>query len=260
MIRLSRCLLALAACMLASGCATSPTGRNQLIMVSDAQMDRMGSQMFMQFKQKKPTSQDPTTNAHVECVVDHLLAELPRNQRNGWEVRVFRDNTPNAFALPGRKIGVHTGILQLTQNDAQLATVVAHEIGHVLARHSNERASMGMLAEMTQQVAGQINPAGAAVLGVGTQVGVLLPYSRTHETEADVMGQDLMARAGYDPRESIRLWQIMARQKNGAPVEILSTHPADSSRIQKLQAHLRQSMPLYEQALASGRRPACSRY
>lgn len=240
-------------------CATSPTGRSQLMMVSDSQMAAAGQQMFAQLKDKQPVVHDAVVSDEVQCVVSALLRELPADQRSGWEVQVFDDKTPNAFALPGRKIGVHSGMLKLVENEAQLAAVIGHEIGHVLARHANERASMGLLAQIGQEVAGQvISPAGAAVFGLGAQFGVLLPYSRTHESEADVMGQDLMARAGYDPRESIRLWQLMEKQGQGKPPEFLSTHPATGTRMQGLNAHLQQSLPLYQRAQATGKYPRCN--
>ncbi len=240
-------------------CATSPTGRNQLMMVGDAEMASMGQQLFAQMQQKTPPVNDARVNGEVNCVVHALVAELPATMRSGWEFRVFDDKTPNAFALPGKKIGVHSGMLKLVQNDDQLAAVIGHEIGHVLARHANERASMGMLAQITQEVAGQIGPGTAAVFGLGAQVGVMLPYSRTHEAEADVIGQEMMARAGFDPRQSIALWQLMGKQDKDAPPELLSTHPADGTRLRGLNAHLQKAWPLYEQALAAGKKPHCQR-
>lgn len=248
----------LACGLLVAACATSPTGRNQLMMVSDSEMAASGQQMFAQLKSKEPVVRDVYVNRHVQCVVDNLLRELPADVSGGWEVQVFEDKTPNAFALPGRKIGVHTGMLQLVQNDAQLAAVIGHEIGHVEARHANERASMGLVAQMSQELAGQmVSPSAATIFGLGTQVGVLLPYSRTHEAEADVMGQDMMARAGYDPRESINLWQLMEQQSKGSPPEFLSTHPANATRLQGLSAHLQKSFPVYQRARVKGKYPSC---
>lgn len=240
-----------------AGCATSPTGRSQLMMVGDDQMSAAGQQMFAQLKQKETVIHDPSVSAEVNCVVNDLLAQMPAGLQTGWEVQVFEDKSPNAFALPGRKIGVNTGMIKLVENDSQLAAVIGHEIGHVIARHANERASMGVLAQLGQEVAGQINPVGAAVFGLGTEVGIMLPYSRTHEAEADVIGQDLMARAGFDPRESIRLWQLMGKQGGDRPPELLSTHPATQSRIEGLTAHLKVTIPMYQQAQAAGRRPRC---
>ncbi|HSC75861.1 MAG TPA: M48 family metallopeptidase [Pseudomonadales bacterium] len=245
--------------LLAAGCATSPTGRSQLIMVPDDQMAASGIQMYAQLKEKETVVRDPVASTEVNCVVNDLLRQLPPAWQTGWEVQVFEDKDPNAFALPGKKIGVNTGMLTLAQNDAQLATVIGHEIGHVIARHASERASIGMLSQIGEEVAGQISPAGAAVFGLGSQVGIMLPYSRTHEAEADVIGQDLMARAGFDPRESIRLWQLMAKQGGGKPPELLSTHPANSSRIEELTEHLKVTIPMFQRAQAAGRRPYCLR-
>lgn len=252
----SQWLLAALVALLAA-CATSPTGRSQLMLVGDSQMAAAGQQLFAQMVQKQTVVRDPAINAQVNCVVDALTRELSPEWRHGWDVRIFDDKSPNAFALPGRKIGVHTGMLQLVQNNDQLASVIGHEIGHVLARHANERESMGAVAQLGQGVAGQINPASAAIFGLGAQVGVMLPYSRTHEAEADVIGQDLMARAGFDPRESVRLWQLMGQQGGPRPPEFLSTHPATGTRMQGLNAHLQKTLPVYEQAVRAGKRPRC---
>lgn len=227
------------------------------MMVGDDQMAASGQQLFSQMKQKERVINDPAVSAEVRCVVNNLLTVLPADWQSGWEVQVFENKSPNAFALPGRKIGVNSGMMTLVENDAQLATVIGHEIGHVIAHHANERASMGMLSQIGQEVAGQINPAGAAVFGLGAQVGILLPYSRTHETEADIIGQNLMARAGFDPRESVRLWQLMEKKGGGKPPELLSTHPAGASRISELNGHLKVSMPMYQNAQGAGRRPRC---
>jgi predicted Zn-dependent protease len=254
---MNRLLLLLVLVFGVAGCATSPTGRTQLMMVGDDQMSAAGQQMFAQLKQKDNVVQDPAISGEVHCVVNDLLAQMPAGVQTGWEVQVFEDKSPNAFALPGRKIGVNTGMIRLVENDSQLAAVIGHEIGHVIARHANERASMGVLAQLGQEVAGQINPVGAAVFGLGTEVGIMLPYSRTHEAEADVIGQDLMARAGFDPRESIRLWKLMEKQDGDRPPELLSTHPATQARIEGLTAHLKITMPMYQQAQAAGRRPHC---
>lgn len=244
---------------LVQSCATSPTGRSQLMLVDDKTIAASGQQMFAQLKQKESVNHNPTINAQVSCVVNNLLSVLPTEWQNGWEVRVFENKEPNAFALPGRKIGVNSGMMRVVENDAQLATVIGHEIGHVIAHHAAERASMGVVAQLGQEVAGQIDPSSAAIFGLGAQVGVLLPYSRTHEAEADTIGQNLMAQAGFDPRASIRLWQLMAQQNGPKPPEILSTHPANQSRIDALSQHLSVTMPMFERARAMGRQPHCVR-
>jgi predicted Zn-dependent protease len=255
---MNRLLVLLLLVLCVTGCATSPTGRSQLMMVGDDQMAASGQEMFAQMKQKEKVINDPVVSTEVHCVVNNLLAVLPPEWQSGWEVQVFDDKSPNAFALPGRKIGVNSGMMKLVENDAQLATVIGHEIGHVIAHHANERASMGLLSQIGQEVAGQINPAGAAVFGLGAQFGVMLPYSRTHEAEADIIGQNLMARAGFDPRDSIRLWKLMEQKGGDKPPELLSTHPAGASRISELSAHLKVSMPMYQHAQANGKHPHCN--
>lgn len=240
-----------------SGCVTSPTGRSQFIMVDDRQMASQGAQVFSQIKQKMPLQQSPVTNRRVDCVADALLWQLPQNERDGWEVRVFSSKDTNAFALPGKKIGVFTGMLDLVQNDAQLAAVIGHEIAHVQARHAAERASMSSVSQLGAGVADILLPGSGDLVNVGSQMGVLLPYSRAHESEADIMGQLLMAQAGFDPRASIELWQLMQRKNGSGGPQFLSTHPAPGNRIQALQTQLNRTMPLYERARRMGNTPRC---
>ncbi len=251
---------------LATACAVSPTGRRQLLLVNSQQINAMGMQAFNQVKQDKPIEPDPHVNAVVQCVVNAITAALPGGPQGRWEVVVFRDPTPNAFALPGGKIGVHTGIFKAARNQDQLATVIAHEIGHVLANHSNERVSQqyavqGGLTAVDALYGSRMSPVARQTLmqglGLGAQYGVLMPYSRTHESEADQIGLELMARAGFDPRQSIALWQNMQASGEGQPIEFLSTHPGSDTRMRDLNAQLRQVMPLYQAAQAQGRRPHC---
>lgn len=244
-------------------CSTSPTGRNQLILVSDAQMDQMGIASFSQMKEKNPPLADAETNAYVQCISNALL-KAAGEQPQSWEVRVFKDDSANAFALPGKKIGVYTGMFNVAKNQHQLAAVIGHEIGHVQAKHGAERVSLNMAAQLGQQVA-QISlednenaPMIMAAIGIGSQVGVLLPYSRTHESEADYMGLKLMARAGFKPEESVTLWQNMAKAGGGAPPEFLSTHPSDKTRIKQLRSAMGEADALYQQAVSQGLQPACS--
>jgi predicted Zn-dependent protease len=250
-------------CLLAA-CATSPTGRSQLLVMPDAEVDQMGLQSFATLKQQKPISQNPQYNQMAACVANAITQEVGGG---GWEVVVFEDSSPNAFALPGNKIGVHTGMITLVAgNQNQLAAVIGHEVGHVLAKHSNERASqdmavnqgLGMVQAMSnpQSTMGQT---GMALLGLGAEYGILKPYSREHESEADIIGMDLMAKAGFDPSQSITLWQKMDQASQGQqPIEFMSTHPAHATRIQQLQQHLPQAMALFQQAQATGKQPHCN--
>ncbi|MDH3727475.1 MAG: M48 family metallopeptidase, partial [Myxococcales bacterium] len=182
-----------------------------------------------------------------------------------WEALVFDDPTPNAFALPGGKIGVHTGMLDVATTPGQLAAVLGHEVGHVLLRHGNERMSQSILAESA--ISASSAAAGAAApeyqdlivggLGVGAQYGVLLPFSRKHEVEADQVGQIFMAEAGFYPAEAITLWQKMAELGSEAPEQWQSTHPSDETRIARLHANLPRAMQDYEKARAAGKDPLC---
>jgi predicted Zn-dependent protease len=247
-------------------CTTSPTGRRQLLLFSESEISKMGVAAFEDLKKSEKVSGDARVKRYVECVANALLVALPGDEGRGWEVEVFDDDTPNAFALPGRKIGVHTGILKAAKNQHQLAAVIGHEIGHVEARHSGERLSVqttaGAAATLAALMIGgnssERNMAMAA-LGVGATVGVILPFSRTHEREADVIGLRHMARAGFDPSESVKLWQNMGALNQGkVPPEFLSTHPSDTTRINGLQAEIPNVLPVYVAARQQGRRPNCS--
>jgi len=264
-------ITALAAAVLLAGCATttSPTGRTQYVgAVSQAQLNQMGEQAFAETKTQMRASTDAKQQAYVRCIVTDIVRELPANwQQLNWESVVFVDDNPNAFALPGGKVGVHTGILKVAQNQDQLAAVIAHEIGHVYANHHDERITRQMGAQGLLGVAGaalgarygegaqqSANQLGGAAL----QTTFLLPGTRTQETEADVVGQDLMAKAGFDPRAAVGLWQNMIAASGGnRPPQWLSTHPNPENRISELQARAASLVPAYEQAQAAGKRPRC---
>jgi len=247
--------------LLLTACVTSPTGRSQLIFMPDAQINQMGLQAFDSLKKEKPVSNNGKYNQIASCITGAIVQQVGGQ----WEVVVFEDPTPNAFALPGNKIGIHTGMLSLIRNQDQLAAVIGHEIGHVLAKHSNERASQEMAVNsglgIVQAVTAPQTALGqtaVGLLGIGAQYGVLMPYSRVHESEADIIGVDLMAKAGFDPRQSISLWQIMDQAAKGQqPVEFLSTHPSHATRIQDLERHMPQAMGYFQQAQSMGRQPRC---
>ncbi|MGB5612042.1 MAG: M48 family metallopeptidase [Sedimenticolaceae bacterium] len=257
---LKHLITTLAALVLLSGCATSPTGRTQLALMPDSQMNDMGLQAFTNIKKKTPIERGRTTNSYVQCVAQAIIREVGGN----WEVVVFKDEDANAFALPGGKIGVNTGLLKVAENQDQLATVIGHEVMHVLSNHANERVSQTFAVE---QGLGLISAAASpqtgtgktlmGLLGVGAQYGVLLPYNRIQESEADLLGLDLMAKAGFDPRESTKLWINMGRSGGGQPPQFLSTHPSHANRISDLQKHMPIALRLQEQARQLGKRPAC---
>ena len=244
-----------------SGCATSPMGRSQLIMMSDSDMNAMGDKAFLSLVQKTPLVKDRQANAYVDCVAEALIREVGGQ----WEVAVFQDNDANAFALPGGKIGVNSGLLGVAVNQDQLATVIGHEVSHVLARHSNERLSQESATKIglgvIQSVAssqGYGNQAVFGALGLGAQYGILLPYSRVQESEADLLGLDLMARAGFNPNESVNLWVNMGKATGGKQsAEFLSTHPSHDTRIQDVQNRMPLAMELSRKAHAAGKNPQC---
>jgi predicted Zn-dependent protease len=260
-----RTAICLALLALAS-CTTSPLGRRQLKLFPEAQMAQMGLAAFDKMKQEVPRSRDARTNAFVACVATAIVGELAGPARNDWQVVVFEDTSANAFALPGKRIGVHTGLLAVAKNQHQLAAVLGHEVGHVVAGHSNERVSQAFATQSGLQLAQVLSGAASptqqqliGLLGVGAQYGILLPYSRAHETEADLLGLDLMARAGFDPQESVQLWMNMSAGSRGQPPEFLSTHPSHESRMRELRNRMPSAAKLYESARATGKRPACSR-
>ncbi len=268
LLRRRRGLLTVAlAALIVVACSTSPTGRKQLILLPDSQMDQLGIASYTEMKKSQPIETDDSANAYVSCVAkaitDRLKGKWAKQQ---WEVTVFKDDSANAFALPGGKIGVHTGLFKAAQNQHQLAAVLGHEVGHVLARHGNERVSQNLAAQTGLQItAAMLGGSEAkrqtvlAALGVGAQVGILLPFNRTHESEADLIGLKLMSEAGFDPRESIRLWENMGKLGGSKPPEFLSTHPSGKTRIHNLNKAMPEAMALYRQAQAEGRRPNCKR-
>lgn len=258
---MKKLLSALALLSLLGGCAThqSPTGRGQTLLFSPAEMNQLGAASFEEMKKQQKISKDSKVNAYVGCVANRVTAALPdKSQR--WEVVVFDSPQVNAFALPGGHIGVYTGLLKVAENQDQLAVVLGHEVAHVLAQHSNEQVSRAQMTGTGLQLANVALGAGGianrdlymAALGLGAQVGYILPFGREQESEADVMGLELMARAGFDPRAGTILWQNMAKAGGAQGPELLSTHPSHNTRIRDLARLEQQVMPLYEAARASG--------
>ncbi len=256
--------------LLTSACATTMTGRKQLVLIDDAKMDEMGVAAFADLKNSGKVASDSATNAYVRCVADAIIAVVPAGgaaPKDGkWEIVVFDDETPNAFALPGGKIGVHTGMLEVATTAGQLAAVLGHEVGHVLLRHGNERLSQSVAAQSILEASStaasiklpEYRDAIVGGLGVGAQYGVLLPFSRKHESEADTVGQRFMAEAGFNPAEAVKLWQKMLEASEGkAPPQWMSTHPANSTRIESLKASLPEAKELYRKARSKGKNPQC---
>lgn len=247
-------------------CSTSPTGRTQFTVMPDSQMNAIGAKSFSQMKEETPIEKDPRTNEYVKCIAMAIAREATDTTGvSDWEVVVFKDNSANAFALPGGKIGVHTGMLTVAKTAAQLAAVLGHEVGHVIARHGNERVSQNVTAGGAMTALALLNKDNPnrntimAAAGLGTQFGILLPFSRSHESEADKIGLDLMARAGFDPHESVALWQNMSASGGKQPPQWMSTHPSHETRISKLQEGIPEAMDTYNRARSSGKNPNCVR-
>ncbi len=249
-------------------CATSPLGRRQLVGMPESQMNAMGAQSFEELKKQTPIEKNPAINAYVNCVASSIT-EAAKGQLSidRWEIVVFKSDQINAFALPGGKIGVYTGILPVLKTDAQLAAVLGHEVGHVIAQHGNERVSQSMIAQggivLADLFSGKMDPSKKqllmAGLGLGIQYGVLLPYGRTQESEADIIGLRLMSQAGFDPHQAIEVWNNMSAANSGkAPPEWMSTHPSDQTRIQNISSRMSEVWPMYQSAQNAGKRPHCS--
>lgn len=245
----------LAGVIFLAGCTTVPvTGRHELNLVSSDQEVQLGLSSFDQLKKDTPISHDPAANALVQRVGKRIAEVASKDLPNAqWEFVVFESKEANAFCLPGGKVGVYTGILPITQNDAGLATVLGHEVGHAVAHHGASRMTRAMVAQGVGEAAGaaigsssyaQYQNLFMSLYGVGSKVGVELPYDRAQESEADHIGIIYMARAGYDPREAVAFWQRFATYNNqqGSQqsflTKFLSTHPVDSQRIKDLQGLL----------------------
>ncbi|WP_163558272.1 M48 family metallopeptidase [Halomonas sp. NO4] len=265
-MRWIHCLAIGALSVALAACTTSPTGRSQLTLMSEQQLDQMGEQAFAQYQQELPAV-GGAPQRYAECIAGAIVAVLPERERQqNWQIRVFESDQANAFALPGGYMGVNTGLLEIAETQDQVAAVIGHEIAHVLARHANERASTQMATQVglsaLGSAAGLEGPGGEqmmAALGLGAQYGILLPFSRRHESEADVVGLNLMADAGFDPRASLALWQNMAAQGGGQPPAWLSTHPSHGQRMGGLEAQMGEALSRYEQARSAGRTPNCPR-
>lgn len=240
------------------GCATVPeTGRQQLNLLPADEEFKLGLSSFEEIKKKTPICKDPAINALVQKVGKRIaaVANLPNAQ---WEFVVFESREANAFCLPGGKVGVYTGILQITKNEAGLATVIGHEVAHAVARHGAERVSQALVIQAGGSLLGRsisssdprVQSAVMLAYGIGTTIGVELPYSRMQESEADHIGLLYMARAGYDPREAIAFWQRFSefnKAQGGSNVPaFLRTHPLDEKRIEQLKAWLPEALAQYK--------------
>lgn len=257
-----RQMLLLASLSTLIGCATTATGRQQLILMPADQISQMGITAFNDLKAAKKVHPSGKNVNYIHCITQAMTRTLTNTS---WEVALFVDDSPNAFALPGNKIGIHSGLIALTDNPDQLAAVIGHEISHVLARHSNERLSQKMALQqglmLSTKISApntQLGKTALSLLGLGGHYGILLPFSRLHEQEADILGLTLMAKAGFDPQHSITLWQKMAQANQQHASEFLSTHPSYHHRIETLSQHMPTALALSKEANALGRNPHCT--
>ncbi len=251
--------LALILSFILIACYKAPvTGRSQFIILSQSQENEMGLLAFQEVLKDEKISNNPSYNNSVKRV-GQRIATVSDTPNYEWEFKVVdNDEQINAFALPGGKVAVYTGILPVAETEAGLATVMAHEVAHVAARHGGERVSTDMLLQLGavglgEALGGQNPWVANAVMqayGLGATVGAVLPFSRAQESEADRIGLVYMAKAGYDPREAIAFWERMDEAVKGKsqPPEFLSTHPGYGTRIRNIQKYLPEAMTFYEQA------------
>jgi predicted Zn-dependent protease len=247
-----------------TGCSTVPiTGRQQLMMVSDREMATLGDKSYSSFMSLAAKhnavatpSDSPAWAAAIERVKrvsDRIIDAAGLRGKHQWETTLVKNKAANARVYPNGKIVVFSGLLPVAQNDAGLAAVLGHEVAHVVARHGAERLSQYVLAQTVAVAAGavaasksNVDPAAvSAAIGIGAQYGVLLPFSREHESEADRIGLLYMARAGYDPAEAIALWERMEQANGSGPWEFLSTHPNPATRRQQIRAWLPEAQVYY---------------
>jgi predicted Zn-dependent protease len=263
--RIKTIIILLAAVVLADSCSTVPlTGRRQLSLIPESELIAMSLTSYSDFLKENPLSTNRTNTTLVQdvgknisnAVVRYFSANNMSASLNGyqWEFNLIEDSTPNAWAMPGGKVVVYTGLLPYTQDANGLAVVVSHEIAHAVARHGSERMSQQLLAQFGSVALGEAlrnKPEQTQVIfgtafGLGTQLGVMLPYSRQHELEADRLGLIFMAMAGYNPQTAVTFWTRMASMGGEKPPEFLSTHPSDATRIQNIQRVMPEALSYYK--------------
>lgn len=239
-------------------CTTIPeTGRSAIRFVPDSLLTPMAVSQFAQMKQEVPLSQDPVVNARIQKIGERVSAVVADKMPNAdWEFVVFDQPVVNAFAMPGGKVGFYTGLIDLAENDAEIAAVMGHEVAHVTLKHGNERMSQALVQQglllgieyYMRERPEQVKQTVRQVYGLGSQLAVMLPYSRTHEREADRVGLLYAAKAGYDPRAAVTFWQKMQAQGGEQPPQMFSTHPSHEDRIERLEALMPEALAIYEQS------------
>ncbi len=263
-LRSSNAKAVLVSLILLTSCATVPlTGRKQLSLVSESEVMALSLSQYDQYLKTNKISTNKSESDRIKRIGNKIAFAVEQSfideglpnylQGYKWEFNLIEDKSVNAWCMPGGKVVVYTGILPLIKNDAQLATVMSHEIAHAIARHSSERMSEQLLAQglgsaltvALSQKPQETQKLAMAAFGLGAQVGYLLPFSRTHEYEADELGLYYMAMAGYDPNQSIEFWKAMAQNNSSKSPEFLSTHPLDENRIARITAKLPDALKYY---------------
>ncbi len=248
-MRRSPILLAISmtfAAAILAACSSAPvTGRQQLVLMSSSEAAGMGRDAYRQILQEKGISSNQQQTAMMKRAGERIAAANGMAGQH-WEFNLINDDTPNAFALPGGYVGVNTGLFQVVRNEDQLAAVMGHEIAHVVARHPEERISREALVGTGAAVLGAAAPDLAGLASSAATLGLILPFSREQESEADVIGLQYMARAGYNPRAAVQVWQNFAAASSGEPPAFLSTHPSHGDRIARLQEQMPEAMTIYE--------------
>ncbi len=256
-----RTLLPLSLTLLLSACVTNPyTNRSQLMLVDEAEETQMGVEGYAQVMAEEPINTDADLNAPLLRVGRAIAAAADKwraekgDEPYDWEFKLIAsDETVNAWCMPGGKIAFYTGIYPILEDEAGMAIVMGHEVSHAMLRHGGERMSQNIAVGVGMSAAGilakdsEYRDMALAALGAGVSVGLLLPYSRDHESEADFLGLQLAARAGYDPREGIRIWENMSKL-GGTPPEWLSTHPNPATRIQQMQEWMPEMLTTYRRS------------
>lgn len=259
------------AMLLMAGCSSVPvTGRKQMLLVSDQEVLTLSLQQYSEFMKTAPKSASAANTALVSRVGRNIAnaveAYLKANgyesmiSEFAWEFNLVKSTDVNAFCMPGGKIVVYEGILPITQNETGLAVVLGHEVAHAVAKHANERMSTQMVTQYGTAAAqtalgGQsaaVQQVAATALGLGAQYGVMLPYSRKQELEADKLGLIFMAMAGYDPSQAASFWVRMSQNSGGGTPEFMSTHPSDDTRIKKIQEDLPEALKYYKGGSSTG--------
>lgn len=236
--------------MTMAGCTTNPyTGEQQFAAYSDDQLSQLSAQAWQELKSETPTINSGAQYDRVQRVWKRVAAATPKAGET-WDVQVFNSDQVNAFVMPGNRVGVYTGLLNIVENDDQLAAVLGHEVAHAIYRHANQRATRAAAASAAVQLGGSVLAGGSngavsadqvsALGSVAANLGVVLPYSRNAELEADLTGVDYMHGAGYDPRAAIRLWEVMEANGSARTADFLSTHPNPATRRERIRQYIQQ--------------------